>query len=336
MVRKYIYVLAVLLVSINNVNAKSDVKIADVENVSISGTACEAVKEGEAISSVFSRVINKASFAAVENISDFIETKPAMIEKDYNEAIYKIVDNHISSISTKTISQDNESVCMQVSGYVEQKYIDEILSPYKEKVSEEEKEIKEYNDEIEKKETVKVENPEEVKEKSKDELEDLPQSSDVDVSDIDETVDLFKLYVAPTEFYNGTKSPEIANILKELFFVSDDLYLIKKHSEADFVVTSKIDKAKIQPINKKVNRLYMVVSVKAEDKDGKEIIKEFQKKFIAFSKDNNEQEVAYNLAKKLLEAAGEKVLEVVENEIAKAKGKKKKISDIEVLTPPEK
>jgi len=342
-VKKTVFIAASLLILTNNVFANDEVK--EIEKISVSGTSCESVKKGEGVSSVFARVINKASLAAIENIPDFIDVKSAMVEKDYISTVNEIVKNHINSISTKTISQDSDSVCMQVSGFVNKDVIDEALSPYKEKVSEEDKEIKEYNDAVDEKEAVKsaikpgdvdYNNNEMVVEEVKDDLEELPQSTDVDVSDIDETIDLFKLYVAPTEFYNGTKSPEISNILKELFFVSDDLYLIKKHTEADFVITSKIDKAKIQPINKKVNRLYMVVSVKAENKDGDEVVKEFQKKFIAFSKDNDEQEVAYNLAKKLLEAAGEKVLVAVETEIVKAKGKDASINDIEVITPPKK
>ena len=72
-------------------------------------------------------------------------------------------------------------------------------------------------------------------------------------------------------------------------------------------------RAKVDPINSNTNRLQMVVSVSGEFVDKESTTTEHQNRFVLFSSDDNEQSVAADLLKKLLEKAAEPIFNKIEN-----------------------
>jgi hypothetical protein len=123
------------------------------------------------------------------------------------------------------------------------------------------------------------------------------------------------VYIAPVQFYNNTHSSKPISVLKD-FFVNEDLYtLLENPDGADHSITSKVLKAKIDPINAQTKRMQMVVSVELKMKDADGSINDHQNRFVLSENGENEQVVAMNLLKKLLQKSGEKlIIRVEQNE----------------------
>ena len=90
-----------------------------------------------------------------------------------------------------------------------------------------------------------------------------------------------------------------------MFVKSDYFYITDNPELADFIINSKILRAKVDPVNSNTNRLQMVVSVESENTDNKEKETEHQNRFVLFNSADNEQKVAAKLMKQLLEKASD-------------------------------
>ena len=308
--------------------------------IKIKGNACEKFTENEAKSTVRVRVTDKASFLAVNGIDEVNTLSDDLNEHDYNVLVYGLVDNAIEDMSVQTTKQDAEQLCVEVSGYVS---LDNILKAVDELPQAEETQpapqetmteiVKEVNtsySELPNKPTgVIPPSEEEVIEKHKAPLpqtNQLPlQNDDADIVDSTQTkavqqpvaepvIDDKKglVFVEPTEFFNKTTSDVHAKTVRDMFVNDDDYFVTDKRELADYIIKSKVLRAKVTPINSSTNRLQMVVSVEAEFPDEKASIVEHQNRFVLFNSDENEQEVAFRLLKKLFAAAGEKVKDKVD------------------------
>ena len=119
------------------------------------------------------------------------------------------------------------------------------------------------------------------------------------------------VYIAPTEFFDKSTSDAHAQILRALFENDKNYFITDKKDLADYIIKTKVLRAKVDPINSSTNRLQMVVSVEAEFPDEKASVIEHQNRFVLFNSSENEQEVAAKLLKKLFAAAGEKIKDKV-------------------------
>lgn len=142
----------------------------------------------------------------------------------------------------------------------------------------------------------------------------------------DETTQKSLVYVAPVEFMNNTHSSKPIDVIKKLFG-NDDVYtVVNSATGADYIITSKVLKAKIDQINAQTRRLQMVVSAELKTEDADVSVSDYQNRFVLFGSDENEQEVAMNLLRKLLFKSGKKLFARVEQNEQKHKGR-------ELLTP---
>ena len=125
------------------------------------------------------------------------------------------------------------------------------------------------------------------------------------------------IYIAPVEFNNNTHTSKPLGVLKE-FFANEDLYtLLDNPDGADYTISSKVLKAKIDSVNQKTKRMQMVVSVELKINGADGSISDHQNRFVLFDSSENEQEVAMNLLKKLLQKSGEKLIARVEQNESK-------------------
>lgn len=125
------------------------------------------------------------------------------------------------------------------------------------------------------------------------------------------------VYIAPVAFNNNTHTSKPLGVLKD-FFVNEDLYtLLDNPDGADYIITSKVLKAKIDPVNQKTRRMQMVISVELKINGADGSISDHQNRFVLFENGQNEQEVAMNLLKKLLQKSGEKLIIRIEQNEAK-------------------
>lgn len=304
--------------------APADTSSLDENAIPIYGNACEKIKGDEAKSTARVRVTDKASFLAVSSVLSVMEYKDDLNEHDFNVMVYNLVDNSVEDMAVRTTKQDNENICVEVTGYINK---DSIVSAFenaaakepddnsaKESMTEIVKEVNNsYSDsEIDGKYKPGVIPPtdEATLEKYKAPAQETVSQPKQNNAAIDDKRAL--VYIAPTEFFNNTQSEKHAKILKQLFAKNEYFYITDRKDLADYVVKSKVLRAKVDPINSSTNRLQMVVSVEAEFVENKNSTVEHQNRFVLFSSDENEQEAAFKLMKKLFEKAGETIKRKIE------------------------
>ncbi|MBQ8677150.1 MAG: hypothetical protein IJ529_01620 [Alphaproteobacteria bacterium] len=344
--------------------------------VKVSGSACEIFNANQPKSSVRVRVTDKASYNAVAQIPSLAELKSQMLELDYNVIIYNLVDNYVQNMSVKTTSQDENELCVEVTGAIpavdivnvianyspanpapdydfkkENGIIVEKAEPYKENLPSTADIMyngkEEFNKIAEPSSAPIAYQPEENTESAKVEPQNIiatnqpiyqpegetkkaentyivPDLSDVMVDDNynytpeEEQKNLNALvYVAPVEFSNNTHSSKPIGVVKDLFSNEDVYTLLDNPDGADYVITSKVLKAKIDPINSQTKRMQMVVSIELKINGADGSISDHQNRFVLFENGENEQEVAMNLLKKLLRKAAENIFPRIEQNESK-------------------
>ena len=280
------------------------------------GQACERIKPQETISSIRMRATDKATFEAVKNLESIAPLTNEFDEHDLNVLIYQIVDNYVEDLGVQTTQQNEQKICVEVTGYVTSDNIFATLDELKkERVA---------SSEIKMQETVSapIEN-EPSPEKPATTIEpdisqtnnNVPASSLPEENVSSQTISVPSsklLYIAPVEFFNNTKSKEYAKILNRVFANNAYFQLTENENAAGYIILSKILRAKVDAINSNTNRMQMVVSVEVKNKiDGSSAI-EHQNRFILFKSSEEEQKVAANLMQKLLTKAAHLILSKVE------------------------
>lgn len=334
-----VIVLLALMISGNvfaqeaNVGMALDSSSLEDSAVAIYAEACEPLKKDEPKSSVRMRATDKASFNAVANMSELDLFKKKLDRHDLNVLIYGIVDNYVEDMAVRTTSRDGNDICLEVTGYVKKDNINKAFKEMKTAPKEEEEE------------DARGLNDDDMIEDQKEGVKSQPvisaQSSAI-TENVEEKIieaeapanvpekKIQLLYLAPVEFFNNTQSESHTKILKEIFANNENFYLTDKEELADYVIKSRVLRAKVDPINKNTNRLQMVLAVGVQFKDTNTTSIEHQNRFILFSSDEDEQKVAADLMKKLFGKAAEPILNKVEQD-ARKKGSNRAFPQI--ITP---
>jgi len=295
-----------------------DTASLDKDAVSVYGADCEKIKPGEARSTIRVRVTDKASYLAVSSLSDLKNARVELNEHDFNVMVYNLVDNNIEDMAVRTTKQTPEEICVEVTGYISGKNIfaaiDEALNRQKEISAATETEtpqpVEAENLPLEpqpSEETVADKTPVYEPDTDKSVPEPGPEAI-LDPVAMAEASRKGLVYIAPTEFFNNTSSAKYAEILRAMFVKSEYFYVTDNLELADFVINSKILRAKVDPINSDTNRMQMVVAVESRNTDNDERETEHQNRFVLFSGAENEQKVAAKLMKQLLEKAADKII----------------------------
>lgn len=308
----------------------------DGSNVAVFGTGCEKLKDGEARSSVRVRASDKASFNAVRNLAQLSNVRKEFNEHDFNVLVYNLVDNSLDDLSVKTTKQDEEEICVEITGCIRQENLfyaiqnaveaqEDIertkdtsvkssdpammIEPTVVKIIE-----KNPNPGLNKKgeERVKIIVDNRKKPDSTEFQNVSSESENTVLQTADKSDKKGFVYITPTEFFNNTKSEKRAEVLKKQFSQNDYFYVTDKADLADYIVRTKVLRAKVDPINSNTNRLQMVIAVELENVEDKTTSTEHQNRFVLFSSEEDEQEVAAKLMNKLFEKAGEQTINRIE------------------------
>ncbi len=313
-----------------------DTSSLDSDVISVYGTDCEKIKAGEARSTVRVRVTDKASYLAVSSLPDLKNAHVELNDHDFNVMVYNLVDNSIEDMAIRTTKQTPDEICVEVTGYISGKNIfaaiDEALNRQK-NASEPEEEINETQQDIEpveEQKTVAQETqPSEVDVSQKQALyapetqpdevqQEIPQTIEEPSSSQEDDYLAAKaaskglIFISPTEFFNNTSSAKYSEILREMFVKSEYFYITDKKELADFVITPKVLRAKVDPINAETNRLQMVISLESYNPATEETNTEHQNRFVLFNSSEDEQEVASKLMKQLFAKAADKIITELE------------------------
>lgn len=307
----------------------------DDDAAALYGAACEKIKPQEAKSSVRLRATDKASFEAVKNLSELSEYKSKTNEHDFNVLVYDIVDNYVEDLAVRTTKQNDTEICVEVTGYVKKTDLAAAAAQNGAPRADETTVHELNNDELfQEEDTQPEDNPQQklsqTAETSSQQTPSEQQTAIQEHTAAEPPSPKKLLYIAPVAFYNNTVSESHKQILTEIFDKNEAFYITDNKDAADYIISAKVMRAKVDPINSNTNRLQMVLSVGVEFTEGGASTVEHQNRFILFSSEDNEQEVAAKLMRKLLNKAGEQILNKVEADIRRSS---KGASTETIITP---
>jgi hypothetical protein len=261
----------------------------ETQALSIYGNACEKVIEGESKASTRVRAADKAVFLGVKKLPQLARAKKILNEHDVNVLVYRLVDEYVEDLSSSTVqSSDAGKVCVEIKGYLPPEAIEKVQAEF----IAEEKPLKEAAPEV------VAEVASEVK-------------REVDIKPVNPE-SLALVHINQLEYYNGAKSKKYAKMLQEQFAGNRYFYLTEDAEIADYTITPKVLKAKVDNLDAAHKRLQMVVSLDVTGlKD--EAVNEYQNRFVLFGAEENEQQTAARLLNKLIETAGANVLRKIEH-----------------------
>ena len=167
------------------------------------------------------------------------------------------------------------------------------------------------------------------KEKTEQSFETLKPTKAVEMTPFKKESKAF-VYIADTSFYDNSSSKKFSETAKKLFLNNDYFLLTDNKDSADYVVTPKILRSKVDSINAETNRMQMVIMMECRDLFDDTITSKHQNRFTLFSTEDNEQEVAKNLINKLIESASEQTISKIEQ----TERKRKNIKTLpKIITP---
>lgn len=312
-----------IILLLTTMPAGAEIVEAESGALAVFGTGCEDVKDGEQNASTRLKATDKASFNAVSTLPDIIDIKDSFDDHDFNIMIYNIVDDYIEDMTVKTTRQDNTQICVEVSGYVTPENIgkaidntiqtspDEIASAAQYAVSEP-KAAPAPETEIA---AVEQDNISQNTNRTTELFQlPVPQTQNADTSHI---IVISTIYVKPTEFYNHTQSGSHSMVLKNILSQSDRIKIVEDDTEANFIITPKVLKAKIEPLNKETSRMQMVVALETFDRNKNTTETEHLNKFVLFNNENDdEQSVAKTLLAQLFEQGSSSIFDMAEKSSA--------------------
>ncbi len=261
--------LSVLVILINLIGSAR----ADSFFVEVNGTACSKINEEQTRSEIRYKAYDKAVLMAVKKCPEVKAVAQDMDDHAYNILAYRIADKALNDITVITVQDDNEKICLEISGKLAKEKIAEIAS-------------------LEKLPSFKEDSVARIAEKINTVL---PKS----IYETDSTRPL--LYIKETEYYNGkTSSNYTAKIAEQLSF-EPQVLVTESRELADYFLIPKLILSKIEPINETNSRYSMSVMIELRKNDGTLVDSETQNRYIIISKGQDTQEIAHKLIEKLLE-----------------------------------
>ena len=206
----------------------------EVESLEIKANACEKAFGDESLSSTRVRAVDKAVFLGIKNLPELDEDKATLGEHDLNVMIYRLVDDFVEDLNSKVLKSEKGKVCVEIKGYINPLRIDEVRKEF----------------DIRRGENTQTEEL----------LKEIAQNVDEVFAMQPQNLEGMALvYVEPLLYYNGKISQKHTDHLKEkikdnpYYFLTDDKEL------ADFVVSPKMLKAKVDALDETHKRFQMVV-----------------------------------------------------------------------------
>ena len=202
--------------------------------------------------------------------------------------VYRFVDEYIEDLSVSTTADEENKVCVSVNGKISADNINSVKAEFeknkKEPQTDEVQEIQKIVEDVNNDLRVKPENPE----------------------------SLALVHVKQLEYFNGSKSVKYANLLKKHLDNNPYFYLTDDAEIADYVITPKVLKVAVDALDAGNNRLHMALVLEIAGIE-KEIVSEYQNRFVLFGAEEDKQQIASRLISKLIEQAGDGLIRKIEH-----------------------
>lgn len=248
---------------------------ADSFLLPIKSSVCVDVTADNSRSDVRFAAYDKAAFVAVKS-SAYIKQKANILDDHrYDILSYEIADKALNDISLITLKDDEEKICLELSGFLDTRKADEIF-------------LKQENNSLQAQNISKI---------AAEVNNLLPKS----LYETDSSIPL--IYIKDLEFFNqSTSSAYTSKIAEQLSF--EPRVLVTENEElADYYIVPKLLLSKSEKIDEKNSRFSMSVVVELQRTNGIIVDAKEKNRYIIISAEQNTQEIAQKLLLKLLEEA---------------------------------
>ena len=246
---------------------------ADSLYIDVRGTACSEITNEQLRSEIRYKAYDKAVLMAVKGCDLVKELAGNINDHAYNVLAYRIGDKALNDVTVITLQDDNEKICLEISGKLEKAKIEEIIS--KEKIPEfNESKVKEIAEKIN---------------------TSLPKS----IYETDSTIPL--VYIKDMEYYTGQTSSKFTKKITERLGFEPRVLITENKDLADYYIIPKLILSKLEPISETNSRYCISIVIELRRNDGTLIDSERQNRYIIINSGQDTQEIAQKLIEKLLE-----------------------------------
>lgn len=254
------------------INPISSVK-ADSLFSEIRGTACSDITEDQTRAEIRYKAYDKAVLMAVKKCPEVKALAQDMDDHSYNILAYRIADKALNDVTVITTQDDNEKICLEISGKLAKNKIAEIAATEK---------LPSFNEDKTEQIAQRVNTV-------------LPKS----MYETDSTIPL--IYIKEMEYYNGSSTNNFTQKITEQLSFEPRVLVTENKELADYFLAPKLALSKIEPINETNSRYSMSIVIELRKNDGTLVDSETQNRYIIINKEQNTQEIAHKLVEKLLE-----------------------------------
>ncbi len=248
---------------------------ADSFSLSVKASACENALVSQSRSEVRYNAYDKAAFLAVKSSPYVRHAAASLDDHSFDILAYRLADKALNDIAIITSQEDENKICLEVSGVLDKQKTDDILRQNK----------------------LTGFNPDNVATIAREVNAVLPKS----MYETDSAIPL--IYIKDIEFYNHKTSSLYTKKLSELLAFEPRVLVTENEELADYLLVPKLALSKIEPINAENSRYSMSVVVELQKKDGKLVDSEQQNRYIIIENSRDKQDIAQKLLAKLLEDA---------------------------------
>lgn len=271
--------------------------VASNNEITIYDSVCEKISANESKSSARVRATDKAVFNALQNLSLIQDYRDKTSIQDFNNKIYRLADNYLNSLNINTISQNDEELCIEISGFLPVKYIDEVFGGKPNTTINSEISDDNLTINLPPKPKITINSDIAYSEEKSDNIKEQPIVKQPTVNSSRE------IFVDRTEFFDGNSTNSFFEYIKSDLEQIGGMSIVNKMQEPDYILKTKVLKAKVDSLNSETNRLQVVVAVTLINTKTSENFTEHQNRFILFTTKENAQKTASALVRKLIAAA---------------------------------
>ncbi len=281
------------------------------DEITVYNSTCEEISSGESTSAARARAIDKAIFNALHKLSILDDYREQVDLQDFNNKIYLLADHYLNSLNINTISQTDKELCIEISGFITMDSIGKVFNRPNKVVTPQNHELvmeDELNINLPPKPQISI-NKEIAYNEDEPSEDNAPKSQPKMLSP---TKNLKEVFVERTEFFDGNSTAKFFEYIKGDLEQISGLHITDQMQNPDYILKTKVLKAKVDSLNSETNRLQVVVAATLIDTKTSENYTEHQNRFILFATKDDAQKTASALVRKLIATAIGKLSSVLE------------------------
>ena len=307
------------------------------EDIVVSGTACEKLSLQESKAAVRTRAAEVAAFNGVQAIAQLQHYKINMPIQDFNSKIYQLTDDYLSSLSINTVNQNDNEICVEINAFLAADDIKKVFASEKSNQENSSENETQLNDDevmigLPPKPNITINQDIAYTDEPEEDVVEVQLQEPVAVAPLPKQVkpvnnkDDVVVFVERTDFFDGNSTAKFFGVLKKDIEQTSGITAVDKSDNPDYILKTKVLKAKVVSLNAETNRMQVVVSLTLTEVKTMDTITEHQNRFILFNASDDPQKTAAALITKLFATGIAKIT-------ANIKTKNNDLANGSIITP---